>query len=114
MIDAGGRERKGSREEGEESSPKKLVKIAAKLVEAVIINMMIICRRAACATSAPPRMAPVIMPGIEIMPSTLNELRSANNGRCETGEEGSPHVVDRIGQGKSQGFDDDGPARFCS
>lgn len=34
-------------------------------------NMTTICSRAACWTDAPPRMAPVIVPGIAMMPITL-------------------------------------------
>jgi hypothetical protein len=37
------------------------------------MNMIIICNRAACATSAPPRIAPVIVPGIEMIPITLQK-----------------------------------------
>jgi hypothetical protein len=35
------------------------------------MNMITICSRAACSTSAPPRIAPVIMPGMYMMPTTL-------------------------------------------
>ena len=43
----------------------------ASVLDADIMNIMIICSRAACCTSAPPRIAPVIMPGIAIIPITL-------------------------------------------
>lgn len=48
-----------------------VITIAARVVEAEIMNMMIICSFAACDTEEPPRMAPVIMPGMDIMPMTL-------------------------------------------
>ena len=48
-----------------------VVTMAASAVDAEIINMMIICSLAACSTEEPPRMAPVIIPGIEMMPMTL-------------------------------------------
>ena len=41
-------------------------------VDADIINMMTICSLAACSTSTPPRIAPVIVPGIEMIPITLS------------------------------------------
>ncbi|KAF5374501.1 hypothetical protein D9615_009119 [Tricholomella constricta] len=47
------------------------VKIDASAVEEDIMNIMIICSRAACCTDEPPRMAPVIIPGIAIIPRTL-------------------------------------------
>ena len=50
----------------------------ASALDADIMNMMIICSRAACCTSAPPRIAPVIMPGIAIIPITLH-LRGGDN-----------------------------------
>jgi hypothetical protein len=40
-------------------------------LDADIMNMITICSRAACPTSAPPRIAPVIMPGMEMTPTTL-------------------------------------------
>lgn len=40
-------------------------------LDADIMNMIIICRRAAWCTSAPPRIAPVIMPGMAMRPITL-------------------------------------------
>jgi hypothetical protein len=40
-------------------------------VDADIMNVIIICSRAAWLTSAPPRIAPVIIPGMEMMPITL-------------------------------------------
>jgi hypothetical protein len=46
-------------------------KMDASVVLAVIMNMMIICSFAACWTEEPPKMAPVIMPGMAIIPSTL-------------------------------------------
>jgi hypothetical protein len=42
-------------------------------LDADIMNMIIICSRAACATSAPPRIAPVIVPGMAMMPITLQK-----------------------------------------
>ena len=52
----------------------------ARAVLAEIMNMMTICKRAACSTDAPPRIAPVIMPGIETMPRTLFAVsRSGRN-----------------------------------
>ena len=45
----------------------------ANTLDADIINMIIICRRAAGSTSAPPRIAPVIVPGMEMMPITLQK-----------------------------------------
>ena len=38
---------------------------------AVIMNKMIICSFVACGTEDPPRMVPVIVPGIAMMPVTL-------------------------------------------
>jgi len=49
----------------------KVVNTDASVVLAVIMNIMIICRRAACWTEDPPRIAPVIMPGMEMIPRTL-------------------------------------------
>ena len=43
-----------------------------------IMNDRIIWSRAACVTDAPPSMEPVIVPGIAIMPITLQECPSAN------------------------------------
>ena len=43
----------------------------ASALDATSMNMMIICSRAACCTSAPPRIAPDIIPGIAMMPVTL-------------------------------------------
>ena len=48
-----------------------VVTIAASAVDAEIINMIIICNFDACSTEEPPRIAPVIIPGIEMIPMTL-------------------------------------------
>jgi len=48
-----------------------VVKIDARVVDAEIMKTMIICSRAACWTEDPPRIAPVIIPGIAMIPSTL-------------------------------------------
>lgn len=53
------------------TSVAKVTVTVAKTVEAEFINMTIICNRAACSTGAPARIAPVIIPGIEIMPIML-------------------------------------------
>lgn len=45
--------------------------MAESAVAAEIMNMMTIWSRAACSTEEPPRMAPVIMPGMYTIPSTL-------------------------------------------
>ena len=50
-----------------------VVKIDASAVDAEIMNVIIICNIAACWTEEPPRMAPVIMPGIAMIPITLTE-----------------------------------------
>lgn len=42
----------------------------ARALDDEIVKMMIDCRRAACSTDAPPRMDPVIIPGMEIRPMT--------------------------------------------
>lgn len=47
-----------------------VVNMLARVVLAVIMNMMIIWSLAACCTDEPPRMAPVIIPGMEMMPRT--------------------------------------------
>lgn len=52
---------------------KVVVTIDARAVEAEIMNMMIICILAACWTEEPPRIAPVIIPGIAIIPRTLRQ-----------------------------------------
>ena len=49
----------------------KVINTEASTVEAAIMNMMIICSLAAWWTEDPPRMAPVIIPGIEMIPMTL-------------------------------------------
>lgn len=49
----------------------RVVNIDARAVDAQIMNMMIIWSFAARSTDAPPRIAPVIIPGIDIMPRTL-------------------------------------------
>ena len=46
----------------------------ASTVEAVIMNMMIICSLAAWWTEDPPRIAPVIIPGIAMIPIVLQKL----------------------------------------
>lgn len=48
-----------------------VVRIHPSALEAEIINMMIICSFAARSTDAPPRRAPVIIPGMDMIPSTL-------------------------------------------
>lgn len=50
-----------------------VVTMEASAVDEEIMNMMTICKRAACSTEEPPRMAPVIMPGMAIIPMTLGE-----------------------------------------
>ena len=49
----------------------KVINTEASTVEDVIMNMMIICNLAACWTEAPPRIVPVIVPGIAMIPMTL-------------------------------------------
>ena len=56
---------------GKCTSARMVVTIEESAVEEEIMNMMTICRRAACSTEDPPRMAPVIMPGIAMIPITL-------------------------------------------
>jgi hypothetical protein len=53
----------------------------ASTLDADIINMIIICSRAAWPTSAPPSIAPVIIPGMEIMPITLGSAISELEAR---------------------------------
>lgn len=48
-----------------------VVRIEARVVDEEIMNIIIICKIAACWTEEPPRMAPVIIPGIETIPMTL-------------------------------------------
>ena len=48
----------------------------ASAQDATIMNMMTICSRAACSTSAPPRIAPDIIPGIAMIPVTLAPIMS--------------------------------------
>jgi hypothetical protein len=48
-----------------------MMNIEASVVVAVIMNRMIICSFAACSTEDPPRMVPVIVPRIAMMPVTL-------------------------------------------
>ena len=50
-----------------------VVTIDESAVQDEIMNMITICRRAACSTEDPPRIAPVIMPGMEMRPMTLGE-----------------------------------------
>lgn len=47
------------------------VMIQTSALEAEIMNMMIICSFTACEIDDPPRMAPVIMPGMAMIPMTL-------------------------------------------
>ena len=47
-------------------------------LDADIMNMIIICSRAAWCTSAPPRIAPVIMPGMEMRPITLRFMEKGD------------------------------------
>ena len=51
----------------------KVINTEASTVLAVLMNMMIICSFAAWWTEDPPRMAPVIIPGIAMIPITLTE-----------------------------------------
>jgi hypothetical protein len=53
----------------------------ASVLDADIMKMIIICRRAAWCTSAPPRIAPVIIPGMEMRPITLRFMKAT----CEPG-----------------------------
>ena len=48
-----------------------VVTIDESAVQEEIMNMITICRRAACSTEEPPRIAPVIMPGMAMIPMTL-------------------------------------------
>ena len=52
-----------------------VVTIEESAVQEEIMNMMTICSRAACSTEDPPRIAPVIMPGMAMMPMTLGRVR---------------------------------------
>ena len=49
----------------------KVMNTEASTMLAVIMNMMIICSLAAWWTEDPPRMAPVIIPGMAMIPMTL-------------------------------------------
>lgn len=51
-----------------------VVKIDASVVAEEIMNVIIICNIAACWTEEPPRIAPVIIPGIAMMPITLEGI----------------------------------------
>ena len=62
-------------------SAKNVTMIHDNALDAAIMNMIIICNRAACCTSAPPRIAPVIIPGIEMMPKTLQRDQRMDDGR---------------------------------
>lgn len=53
------------------ASVTKVTETVAKTVDAEFMNITIICSRAACSTGAPARMAPVIIPGIEMIPMIL-------------------------------------------
>ena len=53
----------------------KVTNTEASTVAAVIMNMMIICSLAAWWTEDPPRIAPVIIPGIAMIPMTLRWMR---------------------------------------
>ena len=81
-----------------------VVTIAASAVDAEIINMMIICSFAACSTEEPPRMAPVIIPGIEMMPMTLHIHTTGSSTwtdkrHVEAGWEcDGPHLIDGRGE----------------
>lgn len=64
-----------------------------------IMNMMTIWSFAACSTEEPPRIAPVIIPGMAIIPSTLEEYEvnverklvvEKSRGRSERD---APHLV---------------------
>lgn len=52
-----------------------------------------ICMRAACATSAPPRIAPVIMPGIAIRP-TLRAWLGVSQAETNGSSSSHSHLVD--------------------
>ena len=54
----------------------KVMNTEASVAVAEIMNMMIICSLAACWTEDPPRMAPVIIPGIAMIPITLEGNQS--------------------------------------
>ena len=73
-----------------------VVTIAASAVDAEIMNMMIICNFAACSTEEPPRMAPVIIPGIEMMPMTLHIKSNTWTDKRQVGqcEKDGPHLID--------------------
>ena len=43
----------------------------ASAVDEDIMNMITICNLAACSTEEPPSIAPVIIPGMAIIPKTL-------------------------------------------
>lgn len=58
-----------------------MITIAANAMLEVNRNMMTICRRAACSTDAPPRMAPDIVPGMDMIPITLMYLSVAVQNR---------------------------------
>ena len=76
---------------------------------AVIINMMIICSLAACCTEEPPKIAPVIMPGMAIIPMTLDEHEeSISRERAED----EPHGVDGWCKREFQGLDCERSACF--
>jgi len=55
----------------------KVMNTEASTVLAVIMNMMIICSLAAWWTDDPPRIAPVIIPGIAMIPRTLCQVERA-------------------------------------
>lgn len=66
---------------------------------------MTICRRAACSTEEPPRMAPVIVPGMDIIPITLSNV--LNKMTLRNARMRSPHGVDHRYQCQAQSFDGD-------
>ena len=71
-----------------------VVKIDAKVVAEEIMNIMIICSLAACWTEDPPRIAPVIIPGMAMIPRTLDrsDITNTTTNFCRIGP--SPHLID--------------------
>ncbi len=61
-------------------------------LDADIMNVITICSRAAWSTSAPPRIAPVIIPGMEMMPITLR-FKEKSDKQAGSGSERDALVI---------------------
>ena len=91
----------------------KVVITDARVVLAVIMNMIIICNLAAWCTDEPPRIAPVIMPGMAIMPRTLETKMRYKVILGQLKRMHLPHTIDWWSQGYLEGLDNNRPASFC-